>query len=104
MCAHCTLALCCHNKPNPTTTYLTAPVCPFCRSTIARLVVVQVQVEKSTNSKELASPNPKKSKNFRKCNEGSSSFKNLTAVGSFGRMGTRGSGRIAAENGWVDKA
>lgn len=104
MCAHCTLALCCHNKPNPTTACLTAPVCPFCRSTIAQLVVIKIEVENSTDSKELASSNPKRSKRFRNCSEGSSSFKNLSAVGSFGRMGTRGSGRIAAENDCVDKA
>lgn len=34
--------------------------------------------------------------------EGSSSFKGLSAVGLFGKMG-RGSGRIAAENEWLDK-
>ncbi|XP_076891076.1 putative E3 ubiquitin-protein ligase XBAT31 [Bidens hawaiensis] len=44
MCAQCTLALCCHNKPNPTTTSLTAPACPFCRSNIARLAVAKVKV------------------------------------------------------------
>ncbi|XP_074346575.1 putative E3 ubiquitin-protein ligase XBAT31 [Apium graveolens] len=58
MCAHCTLALCCHNKTNPIIACLTSLAC---------------------------------------------SFKNLSAVSSFGRMGTRGSGRIAAENEWVDK-
>ncbi|XP_074325503.1 putative E3 ubiquitin-protein ligase XBAT31 isoform X2 [Apium graveolens] len=103
MCAHYTLALCCHNKPNPTTACLTSPVYPFCQSTIVQLVVIQVKVDKTTDSKELASSNPRKSKRFRKYSEGSSSFKYLSAVSSFGRMGTRGSGRIATENEWVDK-
>ncbi|XP_022934856.1 putative E3 ubiquitin-protein ligase XBAT31 [Cucurbita moschata] len=41
MCAHCTLTLCCHKKPNPTTARPTAPVCPFCRSSIAQLLVLR---------------------------------------------------------------
>lgn len=47
MCAQCTLALCCHNKPNPTTSSQTAPVCPFCRSNIVQLVVAKVKVNAS---------------------------------------------------------
>lgn len=43
MCANCTLALCCHNKPNPTTLCSIAPVCPFCRSRIAHLVVAKTK-------------------------------------------------------------
>ncbi|KAE8656814.1 E3 ubiquitin-protein ligase XB3 [Hibiscus syriacus] len=35
--------------------------------------------------------------------EGSSSFKSLSAVGSFSKIGGLGSGRVAAENEWVDK-
>ncbi|KAJ0809266.1 putative transcription factor C2H2 family [Helianthus annuus] len=46
MCAQCTLALCCHNKPNPTTASLSAPVCPFCRSNIAQLVRQTVKEKK----------------------------------------------------------
>uniref|UniRef100_A0A5B7AWB5 RING-type E3 ubiquitin transferase n=1 Tax=Davidia involucrata TaxID=16924 RepID=A0A5B7AWB5_DAVIN len=101
MCAQCTLALCCHNKPNPTTACVTAPVCPFCRSSIAQLVVAKVKIdidaEGDINSSKLRS-----SRRFRNFSEGSSSFKGLSTVGSFGKMG-RGSGRIAAENEWVDK-
>nr|CAD1828702.1 unnamed protein product [Ananas comosus var. bracteatus] len=41
MCAACTLALCCHNKPNPTTLCLPSPACPFCRRSISRLVVAK---------------------------------------------------------------
>ncbi|XP_010253196.1 PREDICTED: putative E3 ubiquitin-protein ligase XBAT31 [Nelumbo nucifera] len=102
MCAHCTLALCCHNKPNPTTACLPAPVCPFCRSSIAKLVVAKVKTE-SESDKEI---NSSKMRRVRRSNfsEGSSSFKGLSAVGSFGKMGGRGSGRIAADsNDWVDK-
>jgi E3 ubiquitin-protein ligase XBAT32/33 len=39
MCAACTLALCCHAKPNPATQSQTLPTCPFCRGGIAALVV-----------------------------------------------------------------
>ncbi|KAJ6817793.1 E3 ubiquitin-protein ligase XB3 [Iris pallida] len=35
MYAHCTMALCCHNKPNPVTLFLATPICLFCRSNIA---------------------------------------------------------------------
>ncbi|KAL7247522.1 hypothetical protein ACSBR2_002438 [Camellia fascicularis] len=100
MCAQCTLALCCHNKPNPTTACLAAPVCPFCRSSIAQLVVAKVETNHDIAISKLR--RSRKSRNF---SEGSSSFKGLSAVGSFGNKtgGGRGSGRIAAENEWVDK-
>ncbi|OEL37988.1 E3 ubiquitin-protein ligase XB3 [Dichanthelium oligosanthes] len=39
MCAACTLALCCHAKPNPATQSQPLPTCPFCRGGIARLTV-----------------------------------------------------------------
>ncbi|XP_076930058.1 putative E3 ubiquitin-protein ligase XBAT31 [Bidens hawaiensis] len=101
MCAQCTLALCCHNKPNPTTTSLSAPVCPFCRSSIAQLVVAKVKVYTDdldldldlTSSTKV--PKRRKSRNF---SEGSSSFKGLSGVPSFGKMVGRGSGRISADN------
>ncbi|CAK9137871.1 unnamed protein product [Ilex paraguariensis] len=102
MCAQCTLALCCYNKPNPTTACLTAPVCPFCRSCIARLVVAEVKTDQNTEC-DLNSPKLKRSRRSRNFSEGSSSFKGLSAVSSFGKIGGRGSGRIAAENAWVDK-
>lgn len=106
MCAQCTLALCCHKKPNPTTACLTPPVCPFCRSTIARLVVAKIKSEDDADQDvgDVSSSKLRKirrSRNF--SNEGSSSFKSLSAVGSFGKIGGRGSGRIAAESEWVDK-
>ncbi|XP_073141809.1 putative E3 ubiquitin-protein ligase XBAT31 [Henckelia pumila] len=91
MCAHCTLALCCHNKPNPTTACPSVPVCPFCRSSIVKLVVAKV-VKTETDI-------PRKSWRSLNLSEGSSSFKGL----SFGKMGGRGSGRIISENEWLEK-
>ena len=103
MCAQCTLALCCHNKPNPTTACLTPPVCPFCRSTIARLVVAKMKDcnDADQDIGDVGSPKLRKSRRSLNFSEGSSSFKGLSAT--FGKMGGRGSGRIAAENEWVDK-
>ncbi|KAK9280026.1 hypothetical protein L1049_013711 [Liquidambar formosana] len=105
MCAQCTLALCCHNKPNPTTACLTAPVCPFCRSSIARLVVAKIKTDNDADIDigDISSSKLRRSRRFRNCSEGSSSFKGLSAVNSFGKMGGRGSGRISAESEWVDK-
>lgn len=103
MCAQCTLALCCHNKPNPATSSLSAPVCPFCRSNIAQLVVAKIN--KSNNeidNDNFISSKLRKSRKSINFSEGSSSFKGLSAMTSFGKVG-RGSGRIAAENEWVDK-
>ncbi|KVI03603.1 Ankyrin repeat-containing protein [Cynara cardunculus var. scolymus] len=104
MCAQCTLALCCHNKPNPTTTSLTAPVCPFCRSNIAQLVVAKVKVNSTDQDLDLySSPKLPKSRKPRNFSEGSSSFKSLSAVPSFGKMVGRGSGRVSADNECIDK-
>ncbi|KAK4441110.1 putative E3 ubiquitin-protein ligase XBAT31 [Sesamum alatum] len=101
MCAQCTLALCCHNKPNPTMSCPSVPVCPFCRSNIVKLVVAKVTTENDTD-RDFNSSKPRKSWRSRNLSEGSSSFKGLSAVGSFGKMG-RGSGRIAAESELLDK-
>ncbi|KAK7272075.1 hypothetical protein RJT34_28457 [Clitoria ternatea] len=104
MCAQCTLALCCHNKPNPATACLTPPVCPFCRSTITRLVVVKIECPDETDqdSVDINFSKLSKSRRLRNLNDiGSSSFKGLSSVSSFGKLGSRSSGRIAAE--WVDK-
>lgn len=110
MCAKCTLALCCHNKPNPSTTCLSPPVCPFCRSTIARLAVAKIKNCSEADQElgdvdltDIDSSKLKKSKKSWNLSEGSSSFKGLSAMGSFGKMGGRSSGRIAAENEWADK-
>ncbi|GMI84077.1 XB3 ortholog 1 in Arabidopsis thaliana [Hibiscus trionum] len=104
MCAQCTLALCCHNKPNPTTACITPPLCPFCRSTINRLVVAKIKNDDGTDHdiNDVSTSKPRKPSKSRNYSEGSSSFKSLSAVGSFGKMGGRGSsGRIAAENEWM---
>ncbi|THU52815.1 hypothetical protein C4D60_Mb10t07910 [Musa balbisiana] len=97
MCAQCTLAVCCHSKPNPTTLFLPAPACPFCRSSISRLVTTKAR---DTGDQNTTS----KPRRFRHCSsEGSSSFKGLSsAVGSFGMMGC-GSGRITDSSDMVDK-
>jgi len=101
MCAHCTLALCCHKKPNPTTACSTAPVCPFCRSSISQLVVAEI---KTSNDSELEL-SPSKPRKSRKSNfsEGSSSFKSLSTMGSFTKLGGRSPGKIAAGCNEVDK-
>ncbi|GAB4824390.1 Putative E3 ubiquitin-protein ligase xbat31 [Ancistrocladus abbreviatus] len=103
MCAQCTLALCCHNKPNPATASVNAPVCPFCRSSIARLVVAKSNNNDDDNDMDLSCPKLRRSR--RSCNlseGGSSSFKGLSAVSSFSKIGTRGSGRVLADE-WIDK-
>ncbi|XP_057753033.1 putative E3 ubiquitin-protein ligase XBAT31 [Arachis stenosperma] len=108
MCAQCTLALCCHNKPNPVTASLTAPVCPFCRSTIARLAVIKIDYHDDfdPDSVEISCSKHSKSRkswNFNECS--SSSFNKglpAAAVGSFGKVGSRSSGRVVAESEWVD--
>ena len=45
MCAGCTLALCCHNKPNPAIPNSPSPTCPFCRQNIMQLKSAQVPKE-----------------------------------------------------------
>ncbi|XVE59247.1 hypothetical protein DITRI_Ditri05aG0030600 [Diplodiscus trichospermus] len=105
MCAQCTLALCCYNKPNPTTASVTPPVCPFCRSTIVRLVVAKIKSHDDTDHDigDVSSSKQRKLRKSRNFSEGSSSFKSLSTVGSFNKMGGLGSGMIAAENEWIDK-
>lgn len=114
MCAQCTLALCCHNKPNPTTSTVTPPVCPFCRSTIVRLVVAQNNNEKCNSPDDAAvvvdreagdvsSSKLKKNRRSMNLGEESSSFMGLSNIGSFGKITGRGSGRIVANNELVDK-
>ncbi|GKV08130.1 hypothetical protein SLEP1_g19806 [Rubroshorea leprosula] len=102
MCAQCTLAICCYNKPNPTTASLTPPVCPFCRSTIARVVVARKLKDYGDADHDVAdfsSSKLRKSRKSRNFCEGSSSFKGLSTVGSFSKMAGRGTaGRVAAED------
>ncbi|KAL6133247.1 hypothetical protein ACLB2K_065484 [Fragaria x ananassa] len=96
MCAHCTLALCCYKKPDPSSISCpTVPVCPFCRTSITQLVVANI---KANNDVEVEM-SPSKPRKSRKSNvsEGSSSFKGLSPLGSFGRLGGRSSARVSAE-------
>ncbi|OMO66254.1 hypothetical protein CCACVL1_21243 [Corchorus capsularis] len=121
MCAHCTLALCCHKKPNPLTASPLVLVCPFCRRGITQLVVAKIdnneaEAETETETEAEASPlrlscgqitgidaapefSPSKPIKSRKSNfsEGSSSFKGLSAISTFGKMGGRSSGKVPAE-------
>ncbi|KAI3913325.1 hypothetical protein MKW92_040332 [Papaver armeniacum] len=101
MCAHCTLALCCHNKPNPTSTSQSVPVCPFCRSNIAKLVVVKNNKIESDTDIDMDSLKLRKQRKSLNLSEESSSFRGISAIGSFGRIGGRNSGRIAADNNLV---
>lgn len=96
MCAHCALALCCYNKPNTLTNVAKAPVCPFCRSSISQLVVAKI----STNSDAglESSPSQPRSRLSFNLNEGSCSFKSLSSLGSFGKIGGRSSGKVAADS------
>lgn len=96
MCANCTLALCCHNKPNPTTPAPKAPVCPFCRSKITELVVAEVKTKNDVQL-ESSPSKPRTSRKSQSTSEGSSSFKGLSALGSFGKLGGRSSGKFSAE-------
>lgn len=98
MCAHCILALCCHKKPNPTTaSNSAAPVCPFCRSTITKLIVAPSKTINDMDQ-ECSPTKPRRSRKSINYSEGgSSSFKGLTAINSFGKLGGRNSGKIAAE-------
>ncbi|KAF3794062.1 putative E3 ubiquitin-protein ligase [Nymphaea thermarum] len=100
MCAHCTLALCCHSKPNPVTTCLPAPLCPFCRSNIAQLTVAKSKTDGKEKDGVCRNRSLRRSRNL---SEGSSSFKGLSAMGSFGKGCTRGSGRITDSSEWLDK-
>ncbi|CAM0958401.1 unnamed protein product [Alopecurus aequalis] len=103
MCAPCTLALCCHNKPNPTTLTLPSPACPFCRGSISRLVVARTRTEGEPDrpsSPQLAHRRSRRSHNLGE--GGSSSFKGLSSAIS---KITRGSSRMAGsgDSSAVDK-
>lgn len=113
MCAHCILALCCHKKPNPLTASPLVLVCPFCRRGITQLVVAKIDNNESeadasplrlssgmmTNIDTGAEFSPSKPIKSRKSNfsEGSSSFKGLSAISSFGKMGSHSPGKVPAE-------
>ncbi|KAF7034041.1 hypothetical protein CFC21_045100 [Triticum aestivum] len=106
MCAACTLALCCHSKPNPATLTLQPPACPFCRSCISRLVVADSKAkavavpgagDETEAEEKPASPRLSRRRS-RRSREGSSSFKGLSsAMGSLSSKIGRGSGRLAGD-------
>ncbi|KAG6605465.1 putative E3 ubiquitin-protein ligase XBAT31, partial [Cucurbita argyrosperma subsp. sororia] len=99
MCAQCTLSLCCHSKPNPSTACVTPPVCPFCRSNIIRLVVAKTKTMEEVDDHETnSSSKQRKGRKGVNLSDGdSSSLKGLSSMTAFGKMnGGRGSGRIAA--------
>ncbi|KAL9153174.1 hypothetical protein ABFS82_10G032800 [Erythranthe guttata] len=95
MCAQCILAICCHSKPNSSSAAKNIPVCPFCRSSIARLVVARSKIEGEIEV-EVGPTKTRKTRKSFNLGECSSSFKGLSSLGSFGRLG-RSSGRVAAE-------
>ncbi|KAF7040839.1 hypothetical protein CFC21_050714 [Triticum aestivum] len=101
MCAACTLALCCHSKPNPATLTLQPPACPFCRSCISRLVVADSKAKAVAvaGAGDEAEEKPRLSRRrSRRSREGSSSFKGLSsAMGSLSSKIGRGSGRLAGD-------
>ncbi|XP_066362945.1 E3 ubiquitin-protein ligase XB3-like isoform X2 [Miscanthus floridulus] len=111
MCAPCTLALCCHSKPNPTTLTLPSPACPFCRGSISRLLVARASTTSiddadkaaasAASSPQLVRRRSRRSHNL--SDGGSSSFKGLSSAvaGSFSKIG-RGSSRMADNDG-MDK-
>ncbi|KAL5740615.1 hypothetical protein ACOSP7_029500 [Xanthoceras sorbifolium] len=94
MCAHCTLALCCHKKPDPTKPSCEAPICPFCRCSIVNLLTVEIT--NNATELEISPSKPRRSRKSWNSSEGSSSFKGLSAMGSFVKMGGRISGKVAA--------
>ncbi|KAL0309847.1 UNVERIFIED_CONTAM: putative E3 ubiquitin-protein ligase XBAT31 [Sesamum radiatum] len=96
MCANCILALCCHSKPNSSTNSAKIPVCPFCRSSITRLVVAKSKID-SDIELELSPSKPRRARKSYNLGECSSSLKSLSSLGSFGRLG-RTSGKVAAES------
>ncbi|KAK4760390.1 hypothetical protein SAY87_005283 [Trapa incisa] len=106
LCAHCTLSLCCHNKPNPNTASLTPPVCPFCRGPIARLTVAEFgrSNDPDHDVNDISSSKLRRTRRSRNLSEGSCSFRGLSSsVGSLGKHGGFGSGRIAVDDDLTEK-
>ncbi|KAL0911712.1 hypothetical protein M5K25_019871 [Dendrobium thyrsiflorum] len=102
MCAHCTMALCCHNKPKHDTQSLPAPACPFCRRDIARLAVaksnIKEEIDKGNSPKQRRlrqSQSSSEGSNSSSSSSSSSSSLLSSAMGSIARIGSHGSGRIA---------
>ncbi|MCO5567766.1 hypothetical protein L7F22_021461 [Adiantum nelumboides] len=109
MCASCTLALCCHNKPNPAVPSSPAPVCPFCRCKIEQLRKAQLKVaEQVVAIKEVIRSAESGREDDRDVSRvlgmnlhkkpmdgGTSSFMGIVSKGSFRLLSSaRGSGRV----------
>ncbi|KAH7283637.1 hypothetical protein KP509_34G017400 [Ceratopteris richardii] len=109
MCAGCILALCCHNKPNPSMPTSPAPLCPFCRCNIERLRRIQPQVREhlhgSKEAVQLVEPAKEDEGDISKVvvvnqqkklvDGGSSGFIGMVSKGSFRLLSSaRGSGRV----------
>ncbi|TVU04414.1 hypothetical protein EJB05_50018 [Eragrostis curvula] len=108
MCAPCTLALCCHSKPNPTTLTLPSPACPFCRGSISRLLVARTSTATAGDPDKPASPQlaRRRSRRSHNLSEGSSSFKGLSsAMGSLSlsKLGLGSSRTVDSDIGDLDK-
>ncbi|KAF6152887.1 hypothetical protein GIB67_002972 [Kingdonia uniflora] len=73
----------------------------FCRSIIVQIVVVENKTQKELDQETDPSKLKKSFKKSRNFSEGSSNFKSLSALGSFGKIGRCGSERITAD--LVDK-
>eukprot|EP00250_Pteridium_aquilinum_P014056 c21753_g1_i1 orf=1017-2435(-) len=110
MCAGCTLALCCHNKPNPAMPNSPAPACPFCRRNIAQLKCAQLKAsvvlldERREDDKEVDAVGL--TNKCKKSAEGSSSnFMGLVGKGSFRLLSAaKSSGRVIDVDSFKDCA
>jgi E3 ubiquitin-protein ligase XBAT32/33 len=100
MCAACTLALCCHTKPNPATQSQPLPTCPFCRGSISRLAVAtratagdDEEDDDEEGEDRLQSPRhrrPRRSLNLSSGGEGGSTSSLMGSIASsIGKMGRR---------------
>ncbi|KAJ1297759.1 hypothetical protein BS78_01G401300 [Paspalum vaginatum] len=93
MCAACTLALCCHAKPNPATQAQPLPICPFCRGGIARLVVATRTraCDDEEEGSRLESPRHRRSRRSMNLSGDAGSTSSLmgSIASSIGKMGRR---------------
>jgi E3 ubiquitin-protein ligase XBAT32/33 len=91
MCAACTLALCCHTKPNPATQSQPLPTCPFCRGGISRLVMATRRRAGDEEEEEsrLQSPRHRRSRgrSMNLSSDGGSIMGSIAS--SIGKMGRR---------------
>ncbi|GJN31042.1 hypothetical protein PR202_gb19396 [Eleusine coracana subsp. coracana] len=95
MCAACTLALCCHTKPNPATQSQPLPTCPFCRGAISRLVMATTKTKPGDDDEEsnnkLQSPRHRRSRRASNLSSDGGSTSSImgSIASSIGKMGRR---------------